>query len=182
MPSDGATAALSILPSTSCHLLTSAGHACDRAGMSAASSSFATGPDRTPPPMISRSQLATIVSGVPAAADVFPSPSAAQQSRGGGAAPQRSPLAVRRPVDPATAKPQVGSDPPARIATLRSTPRCAIARCLCAVCSVQQSVPCKGTIRQCYRTAVWWSVVLKRGCCFWQPALNSATFKTLLSA
>jgi hypothetical protein len=60
--------------------------------------------------MISRSQLATIVSGVPTAADVFPSPP--QQSRnGGGAAPQRSPIAVRRLVDPATAKPQVARCP-----------------------------------------------------------------------
>ena len=58
--------------------------------------------------MISRSQLATIVSGVPTAADVFPSPPTAR-GNGGGAAPQRSPIAVRRAVDPATAKPQVGS-------------------------------------------------------------------------
>jgi hypothetical protein len=89
-----------------CCFSCSARACCNIAGMSAASSSFATGPDRTPPPMISRSQLATIVSGVPTAADVFPSPP--QQSRNGSGAPQRSPIAVRRLVDPATAKPQVG--------------------------------------------------------------------------
>lgn len=60
--------------------------------------------------MISRSQLATVVSGVPAAADVFPSPTSTAQSRSGGRGGelQRSPPALRRSVDPATAKPQVG--------------------------------------------------------------------------
>lgn len=92
------------------------------AGMSAASSSFATGPDRTPPPMISRSQLATIVSGVPAAADVFPSPSAAQsRARGNSASPAAA--AVRSTPDPATAKPQV------RFLTTFSIITCGIAHC-----------------------------------------------------
>lgn len=58
--------------------------------------------------MISRSQLATIVSGVPAAADVFPSPTAAAQARGADA--QQSPPVVRRSPDPATAKPLVVLD------------------------------------------------------------------------
>ncbi len=49
--------------------------------MSAASSSFAAGPDRHLPPMMMRSQLATIVSGVPTAGELFPSPKAAPGGR-----------------------------------------------------------------------------------------------------
>lgn len=77
--------------------------------MSAASSSFAAGPDRQPPPIMTRSQLATIVSGVPTAGDLFPTPKSAKSAKSGGfcgrgrASP---PAVVRHTPDFDTAKPQ----------------------------------------------------------------------------
>lgn len=68
--------------------------------MSAASSSFAAGPNRHLPPMMMRSQLATIVSGVPTAGELFPSPKAAPGDR------KDSPAAFRRTHGVDTAKPQ----------------------------------------------------------------------------